>query len=442
MLPNFSVRNFRAFADEVELSMESASLLTTVPPTGHTWVGATEHVAAVYGANASGKTTLIEAIRALSRAIATPGHGAIFQPSSVRAVKDPATEFFVDFVAGGVRYEYEVVATEWGIAREALYSYPKRQRRMVFVRTQAGEDEPLEVVKGQSLKGPTAEVRRITTPVMLLLATAQRYRHVGLMEPARALMDGVGIDLVHFRQAQDQDVIRRVVMEMINAESQVPLVQAMVRGADLGITDIKVRTEKIPERVQRRIRRVLAALKEGQGETDGDVPDLRDVVVFVHRGEDGETFELPLERESSGTLTWLTTVWHALDALRQGTVLLVDELDASLHPDLARYIVEIFQDEQMNEHGAQLIFTTHDVSLLGNAPTKLLHPENVWFTQKDGSGRADLFSLADFDTRPGNNSEKQYLAGRFGAVPDIDDGLLLSYIGERGRDTELVGHDA
>jgi AAA15 family ATPase/GTPase len=442
MLLNFSVRNFRAFADEVELSLESPSLRTTVPADGQTWPGVTEHVAAVYGPNASGKTTLIAAIRALSRAVAMPGHGAIFQPSSAREEQDPATEFLVDFVAGGVRYEYEVVAKEWGIAREALYSYPRRQRRMVFVRTQDGEDEPLEVVKGQSLKGPTAEVRRITTPVMLLLATAQRYQHAGLIEPARALMDGVGIDLVHFRQAQDQDVISRVVMEMIDAESQVPLVQAMVRAADLGVADIKVRKEKVPEKIQRRIRRVLEALNEGQDETGEGIPDLRDVVVFVHRGEGGSTFELPLARESSGTLTWLTTVWHALDALRQGTVLLVDELDASLHPDLARYIVELFQDEQMNEHGAQLIFTTHDVSLLGNAPTKLLQPENVWFTQKDRNGRADLFSLADFDTRPGNNSEKQYLAGRFGAVPDVDDRLLLSYVGEQGHAPELVGHDA
>jgi putative phage resistance protein len=100
---------------------------------------------------------------------------------------------------------------------------------------------------------------------------------------------------------------------------------------------------------------------------------------------------------TAGTLTWLTTSWHTLNALRHGTLLLVDELDASLHPGLARYLVQLFLDSQTNPLGAQLIFTTHDVSLLGNSPTRLLEPRQVWFTEKDRSGRSELFCLDDFD---------------------------------------------
>lgn len=109
-------------------------------------------------------------------------------------------------------------------------------------------------------------------------------------------------------------------------------------------------------------------------------------------------------------------------------MLLVDELDASLHPEMVRYIVELFQSEEINSRGAQLIFTTHDVSLLGNAPTRLLEPSSVWFVEKDRSGVSELFSLDEFDQRSGNNNQRRYLAGQFGALPQVDESLLLRHV--------------
>lgn len=117
-------------------------------------------------------------------------------------------------------------------------------------------------------------------------------------------------------------------------------------------------------------------------------------------------------------------------------MLLVDELDASLHPELVRYVVNLFASSELNTTGAQLIFTTHDVSLLGNSPTRLLQPRNVWFVEKDNTGNSELFSLDDFDNRPGNNSERRYMAGQFGAVPDIDDGLLYDFVTTPSSDPE------
>ena len=115
----------------------------------------------------------------------------------------------------------------------------------------------------------------------------------------------------------------------------------------------------------------------------------------------------------------------------------MDELDASLHPGLARYLVQLFLDSQTNPLGAQLIFTTHDVSLLGNSPTRLLEPRQVWFAEKDRSGRSELFCLDDFDNRVQNNNELRYLAGKFGAVPVIDETPLLSFIS-----SDMVSADA
>ena len=433
VLLSFTVRNFRSFADEVELSLASAALKTTVPRKGQTWIDTTERVAAVYGPNAAGKTTLLDAMYALSTAVRTPGDRSIYQPSHSRHSDKPTTDYEVEFVAEEVLFRYSVSVASWGIARETLTSYPKSAPRVLFMREQDSPDAEMTFVKGKSLTGPTAEVKRITTGKMLFLATAHRYGHSALAPIARALVAGIGIEHISFRERHDEEVLKRVMMEMIaGSETQIDLVKALVKSADLGVERIEVREEKIPAKVQERVRRIMQALTDGdEGMPDDAVPQLRDAIVFVHRAEGGEEFELSVKQQSAGTIVWLTTAWHALDALRKGAVLLVDELDASLHPELVRYIVELFLNPQLNSRGAQLIFTTHDVSLLGNAPTRLLEPRNVWFVGKNDCGVAELYSLDDFDNRKGNNSERRYMAGQFGAVPDIDDSLLVTFIAEQ-----------
>ena len=79
----------------------------------------------------------------------------------------------------------------------------------------------------------------------------------------------------------------------------------------------------------------------------------------------------------------------------------------------------MFKDPDLNRTGAQILFSTHDATLLGNSPARLLEPGEVWFCEKDG-GSSEVFPLSDFDSRPGNNEQKRYLAGRFGALPDVD----------------------
>ncbi|MFQ6484519.1 AAA family ATPase [Brachybacterium epidermidis] len=429
MILSFAVTNFRSFAGTAELDLTSPALRTVTPRGEQTWAGVTERVAAIYGPNAAGKSALLEAIKALSHSVRTPGSSEIYQPHAASEQPEPCTEYEVEFVAADVRYTYSVSAAPWGgINREELRSAPKGTSRLLFRRTQEGPDADVEFTAGASLTGPTAEVRRITKPSMLFLATAHRFGHEVLAPVARALLAGVGIDFLSFRERLDEQVLERVVMEMVAAPaSQVSLVKGLVQAADLGIEGLEVRTEEIPPEVQERIARLLRAMEEGD-ESSIEVPSLQGVVVFNHRGPNGGAFDLGVHWESSGTVAWLTTAWHALDALRQGSVLLVDELDASLHPDLARYIVELFLNPELNSKGAQLIFSSHDVSLLGNSPTRLLEPRQVWFVEKDDEGVSELFSLDDFDNRSGNNNERRYLAGAFGAVPNIDDRELQRFL--------------
>jgi len=440
VLLSFGFQNFRSFADYAELTLTSPTFRTNVPRAGQSWPDVTERVAAIYGPNAAGKTTVLEAILALSLALRSPGSGRIYQPSLSGDLRAEPVLFDVEFIAQGVRHRYEVEAGPSGIVREVLSAYPKGTARMLFTRTQGEEESEVEVKAGASLTGPTAEVRRVTKSGMLFLATAHKYGHPVLTPIASALLAGVGIDHISFRDRQSEDVLHRVVMEMVAApDTQVNLLKALVRTADLGVDSIEVRSEEVSEEDRERLLRVLKALDDGEEVEEDRVPTLRDVITFRHHGNDGDIFELPLHRESSGTITWLTTAWHALDALRQGSVLLIDELDASLHPDLARYVVSLFLNPHLNPRGAQLLFTSHDVSLLGNAPARMLEPQLVWFVEKAEDGRSELFSQADFENRAGNNSERRYLAGKFGAVPDIDDGLLMRFIASPAHQGERDG---
>lgn len=440
VLLSFGFQNFRSFADYAELTLTSPTFRTNVPRAGQSWVDVTERVAAIYGPNAAGKTTVLEAILALSLALKIPGGGGIYSPSKSRERQDEPVLFDVEFIAQGVRHRYEVEAGPEGIEREVLSAYPKGTARMLFTRTQGDEESEVQVKAGASLTGPTAEVRRVTTPRMLFLATARRYGHPMLSPISSALLAGVGVDHISFTDRQSEEVLHRVVMEMVAApDTQVDLLKALVRTADLGLDAIEVRSEEVSDEDRERLLRVLKALDDGEEVDEDRVPTLRDVLTFRHHGRDGSVFELPLHRESSGTITWLTTAWHALDALRQGTVLLVDELDASLHPDLARYVVSLFLNPHLNPRGAQLLFTSHDVSLLGNAPARMLDPQHVWFVEKGADGSSELFSQAEFDNRSGNNSERRYLAGKFGAVPDIDDSLLMRFIASPAHQGEHDG---
>ncbi len=430
MILQFEFSGFRSFCDQATLDLASNSLRTNVPRVGATWVDSSERVAAVFGANASGKTTLLNAIWALAISIRRPGSGAIYQPPANRDGHDPSSEYRVDFVADDVRYRYEVVARRWGITWEALYSFPRGSERMLFTRGQDGRDAEIVFKKGRSLGGPTAEVLKITRPGALFLATALKYGHRDLAPVAEVLAAGSGIEKVSFRDTQDEDVVKRVVVEMLAMpKEQADLVSALLAAADLGIVKIDIRSEEIPQEVRDTASRMLDAIRERSEEVRvDDIPRIMERISFTHRGEGDVTFDLSLANESSGTLTWLTIAWHALNALRNGGVLLVDELDASLHPELVRYIVGLFVSTDSNRHGAQIIFTTHDVALLGNAPMRLLEPSSVWFVEKGPGGGSELYSLDAFDNRDGNNNERRYMAGRFGAVPDIDDGLLYSYL--------------
>lgn len=198
---------------------------------------------------------------------------------------------------------------------------------------------------------------------------------------------------------------------------------AMLHAADLGITDARLR-EPDPE-VMDRLRRIITVL---QKEIDSEAPRPPAVddnaflgIVLSHRGA-RESVELDPADESLGTLVWLGLIGPVLDALANGTVLLADELEASLHPALVTQLVRTFQNPRTNPNGAQLIFNSFEVGLLGNSvDDRILGRDQVWFTEKLSDGSTRIYPLTDLNPRKAEAISRRYLGGRYGAIPIVSD---------------------
>jgi AAA15 family ATPase/GTPase len=182
------------------------------------------------------------------------------------------------------------------------------------------------------------------------------------------------------------------------------------------------------------IKVVMTALKEADPENRSEIPS--EVSEFpsipelrlVHAGTGGRSYALEESKESDGTRAYFSAIGPILEALESGSVLLIDEIETSLHPKLTRELVRIFNSPDLNQNGAQFIFTTHDTNLLDLG---LLRRDQIWFTQKDKEGATELYPLSDFQPRTSQNIEAGYLGGRFGAIPFLDDQSLLDVIAQR-----------
>ncbi len=369
-------------------------------------------VAGIYGPNASGKSNVLDALAWLSMAVGTSLRGwEDYVPRDAhRFGRGPASpsEFDVDLAVKGVRFAYRLEVDDSAVLFESLDSYPQKRRRNLFTRHQD------EIDFRRGLEG-TRAIRELLTPTTLALSAAgrvgdsdcrsvgqavARIRVLGLPKRGPYRLGGVsaGADSTLRLLLEGTGAIPPGLFDASEERSAVadqsPALD-LLRFADPGIDDF------------------VMAEEESRGTTGSRHRRLR----LVHRGE-GEPVAFDIENESAGTRTWYRLIGPAISALRDGRVLLLDEIDASLHPRLSGRLIEIFQDPQTNAHGAQLVFTSHDTSLLNS-----LNRDEVWLTEKAPDATTRLIGLAEFRgerVRRSLNLERAYLQGRFGAVPEVD----------------------
>lgn len=200
---------------------------------------------------------------------------------------------------------------------------------------------------------------------------------------------------------------------------------SLLRAADTGIESAELIEESDEEWAERSARQ-----KSLPANTTSP---RRKEIFFRHRGADG-SFSLSLRDQSLGTIALFELGIPAFRSLDNGTVLVVDELDASLHPFLTAQLISLYRDPVTNPRGAQLIFSSHDAALLGRIQgEEVLHRDHIWFTEKDECGETELFPLTDYKPRKDENRERRYLAGRYGAVPVVDDDLFNTALAGRGE---------
>ncbi|GAA3130610.1 AAA family ATPase [Streptosporangium carneum] len=427
MLIRFEVANFRSVLDPVELSMVAVDRdrveARPVPNLGESLLP----VAAVFGPNASGKSNVIAALTWLRTAVRESlrfwDDEIPVEPFAFADGENRPSEFTVESVISGVRFEYVVELDRQAVRYEALFHYPEKKRRRIFER----EGDELKLQRGL---GNLSGTRELLTARTLALSIARRFEEPLVSDFARDLLDAQTLGLksrnrrptyygpTHstvrwFEDLSDRNQLSLPGLEELESLSQANRTQALalLRLADLGIDDVVIDDHEplYPEggagasrgRAQRRVR-------------------------LVHRAAE-ERVPLDFAAESEGTRTWFQLIGPVLSALRSGSLLLFDELDASLHPTLSMQLIRLFHDPVTNPEGAQLIFTSHDTSLLNH-----LNRDEVWLTEKAEDGATRLGALAEFAgerVRKSQNLEKAYLHGRFGALPDVDRTEILRALG-------------
>jgi len=419
VLIRFRVSNFRSIKDEQELSMVASSLAGSPGSLVHLQDEGLDlvRVAAIYGANAAGKSNVLNALRFMSAAVVkshrgwAPGAPVPREPFLLDAAcRMAASRFEADFVLDRVHYRYGFSLDSERILEEWLYAFPNRRKRLWF-RRDAKAEEPFEF--GKNLRGNNRTIASLTRGNSLFLSAAAENNHEMLLP----IHSWFASRLVFSTQANAFMTARLLT-------DRKPLVLDLLRLADLGVTDIA--PKELPNDQVAKIELLIAVLKDRIGASEEELleglgfSDFRSVELKHSSSGDPAGISLPLEMESEGTRTWLSLAGPLLTVLETGSVLCVDELDRSLHPRLALEAIRIFEDPVRNPRNAQLIFNTHDTALLGNLLSGSgLRRDEVWFVEKDTAGATHLYPLTDFKPRRDENLERGYLQGRYGAIPFI-----------------------
>lgn len=415
MLLDFRVKNFRSLRDEQTLSLVAAkdrSLqeLNTMP-SGIKAAPTLLRSLAIYGPNAGGKSNLIKALQymravvAESASVMQPGQTFNVQPFRLDAlsVAQP-TEFDISFVLDGVRHQYGFELTAQRVTREYLLVYKAFKPQQWFERHYDAASGKDVYDFGVGLKGPKSVWEGATRPNALFLSMAVQLNSEQLQPVFAWFLNKLAIfnEITPLGQHFSVDMLRKPEGKRAICD--------FLTSADISISDIEVVTRKVSGQA------VHFDMAAGKTEVRNEEQEVNELL-FHHVTEQGKAV-FSLGDESMGTRNLLFLTGPVLDILNKGMVLVVDELDSSLHPLLVRRLVELFQNPVVNQKGAQLIFTTHDTSLLD---PDLFRRDQIWFVEKDRDQASKLYPLSDFSPRKNEALERGYLMGRYGALPFLGD---------------------
>ncbi len=409
MVLEIHLSNFFSIKDEIVLDLMAGSLNTqkskalkhNVIEVGKTKVLKT---VVLYGANASGKSNIIKAIR-FCNAMVFGSHlhneNTIFnfQPFKFKGYPQKPGTYSIRFISNQVEYEYSFSLTRTEIVTESLYYYPKGRRAKVFTRDERLGNTKKEVYSfGALIKRPMDVAENTSRKTLYISRASQMDRLVG-KELFRFFHERFILGYKGFNESS---------IELLFNENKDLLLQAL-KMADSDIVEVKMKKE-------------LQKLKNFKADFNANQAIVEDIerehlrITTYHKSSPKIPFDFNTE-ESAGTIKLFFIMLTLLDIVKNDKILIIDEIEDSLHTQIIEYILELFNAGKQ----AQLIFSTHNTKLLN---LNRLRKDQIFFVNKKEDGSTDLYSLYDYnDFRDTMDVEKAYLQGRFDAVPFIDDSI-------------------
>jgi len=430
MLLQFSVSNYRSFRNLQTLNLAASAQDKTLPQncidlelpgiTTRQWLKGV----AIYGANASGKTTVIEALKALERMVSTSAQMTDpkdpipqIEPFALRPGEPHSpTAFEIVLVAQGTRYAYRVAATQERIWHESLRAYPTARPQTWFSRDWNPESKSYQWGPERPSGFPRDErLEKDTLSNMLFLSKHIASNRTELEPIFRWFKERLQFLHLDANWHLDAGFTMREVEKKTSLGASI---LNLLTHADLGVTGASVVKKSHPKHLLDAVSKMSGPLQESFRE---ELLKPTFEPQLTHRGAEGIDVPLPWGVESAGTqrLFALAGVW--LNILKDGDIVCIDELDTSMHPLMVMELLRLLFSTHESAEQAQIIFTTHNPLLLD---TTLLRRDQVWFTDKDNDGEGHLYPLTEYAPRKEESLIRGYLSGRYGALPFLPKGLL------------------
>jgi len=418
MLVEFTVANFRSFQDAMTLSMVAANLVAKDKTVDTSNLIKTDSeisllkTAVIYGANASGKSNLLKAllfmksfmVNSSKESQSTDKIGV--EPFKLGLYGETSPSHFeLVFIMDGIRYRYGFEADRNRVSAEWLFYVPSSRETSVFSR----KDNVIAVSKKFDAEG----IDKRTRNNALYLSVCAQF-NVPLAEKILAWVS----DKLNVLSGLHDHHYRNYTAGSCDTDANRLRISSLIKALDTGISGITVERntlgiDSLPSAMPEELKKLI---------TRGSDSFTQVSVKTTHKkyGNDGsfvgkEEFDMD-ENESDGTQKLFALAGPLLNALNEGEVLLIDELDSRLHPLVTLAIIRLFSEVESNSKNAQLIFVTHDTNLLDKS---LFRRDQIWFTEKNRYGATSLYSLAEFKIRNDASFGSDYIKGKYGAIPFI-----------------------
>lgn len=421
MLVQFTVENFLSIRDKVYLSLEPSK--DSEHPENLITKGDYKAVnsVAIYGANASGKSSLFKAITVALIMIRNSNNVQVTDKLPMTPFKfdfesrNKPTSFEFTFIAkDGRKYIYGFSATTEKVVEEYLYCYNTSKPTLLF---DLNENEKTKFNRAYKVKLEAAY--QMNTANKLFLATATTWNVECTKSPFEWLAESIDT----FTDVMELGGVAFEKYRTDENRKYIEFTKNLLKQADINISSIEVDAKEVmggpalPFQIV--VQGKIIPPNEGK---HYDVEITTGYTVVDENGEKTE-FSLTLQEESIGTQLLFFYGPLLKDAFEKGKTIVLDEIDKSMHPSLVKFIMNLFRDPDVNKNGAQLIVTTHETGILS---LDMFRRDQIYFTEKDSkSGVTDLYSLDEFSVRKTENIEKGYLMGRYGAIPFLQAGEVL-----------------